>query len=284
VRRSHRLALSALVALAGLVAAGRLATTALEFGERGRSSFGERGRSSRGLAHLEDRPLSPTSARVYAEDGGADGAERAVAATFDVATARAKEEARRFGSAAAIALDDPQIALGAALAISGRDAGAPRAIELWRVAGARAARVAVGTSRPDGGLDFPLFVLPAGAVTLVAAPRGEGAGSPNASAPVVASRDPAAPRLVAFDADAESVARLTIEPSEPGGSIVLAHASQQEIGRTPVVAGADATPARLEIAVELAPEDSDLLVAQEAPDGRRSPWRRVVLTNQPQGE
>jgi hypothetical protein len=220
--------------------------------------------------------------RLATRDDGASGSEEAAAgAGEDRVQARAEEE--RGGAAVPIALDDPQVALGAALAVSGRDAGAPRAIELWRIAGARAVRVATGTSRPDGTLDLPAFVLPAGDVTLVASPRGEGANSRNASVPVTASRDPSAPRLVAV-AGSDASALLTIEPAEPGGSIVVANASQAEIGRAAVVAGADATRARLEIAVALAADDGELLVAQEVPDGRRSPWRHVALTHPLQGE
>jgi hypothetical protein len=185
---------------------------------------------------------------------------------------------RRDAAAVPVALDDPQVALGAAVAISGYDAGAPRAIELWRIAGARAVRIAIGTSRADGSLDLPPFVMPAGDVTLVAAPRGAGASSTSASAPVVASRDPSSPRLVQLGEVSDASVLVTLDAAEPGGSIVVADAAQQEIGRTPV----GATP-RLEIAVAVAANAAEVLVAQEVPDGRRSPWRSVAIV-QPQGE
>ena len=193
-------------------------------------------------------------------------------------------EARK-GSRAPIALDDPQVALGTALAVVGRDAGAPRAIEVWRIVGPRSARVAVGASRADGSLEVPPLVLPAGEVTLVAAPRGEGAASPNASAPVVVSRDPSAPGLVAFAAGRDALEMVvTIEPAEPAGSIVVARASEEEIGRAAVVSGADAAPVSLALTVALGPDDGEILVAQEVPDGRRSPWRRVAISRQPEGD
>jgi hypothetical protein len=71
---------------------------------------------------------------------------------------------------------------------------------------------------------------------------------------------------------------VTLDAAEPGGSIVVADAAQQEIGRTPV----GATP-RLAIAVALAADAAEILVAQEVSDGRRSPWRSVAIVK-PQGD
>ena len=283
MRRSHRLALSALVALAGLVAAGRLATSAVAREASARGAAAARHASdAAGVAPVHGEARAATAPSGDGVDA-AEATRPARAAARDAAIDRTRA-GRHTAGGAAIALDDPQVALGAALSVSGRDAGAPRAIELWRLAGTRAARVATGTSRPDGSIELPAFVMPAGDVTLVASPRGEGVHSPNASSPVVVSRDPSAPRIVAVEGVAETSALVTVEAGEPGGSIVFARASEQEIGRTPVVAGRDASRAPLAIAVAVAPDDTEILVAQEVPDGRRSPWRHVALDRRFEGE
>lgn len=197
---------------------------------------------------------------------------------------------RNAGTAAPIVLDDPQPALGSAVAIHGRDPAGPRAIELWRISGSRSARVATGHSRDDGTLELPALVLPAGEVTLVASPRGAGPDAAAASQPVRASRDPSPPQLVARDesVDASGAASLSLqlEPAEADGEIVVLRmrdaidpgdAWQVEALRTPVVAGADGARALLEVLVPLAPDDTEVRIAQELVDGRRSPWRVVQL-------
>ena len=69
MRRSHRLALSALVALAGLVAAGRLATTAITVFEiwKGLTSDTAREAARRAFRGVRVYPLSDAAARRAAE-------------------------------------------------------------------------------------------------------------------------------------------------------------------------------------------------------------------------
>jgi hypothetical protein len=289
LRRSHRFALSALCALVALVVAGRLATSAVA--REGRAPGATASRHSRhgnGDASelaVRDAQRGSSLESTTGEAAVLDAGDASRAAARDASRNRARGAERRSGASAPIALDDPQIALGTALSVAGHDAGGPRAIEVWRIAGARAARVAVGASRADGSLDLPALILPAGEVTLVAAPRGEGAASPDASPPVVVSRDPSTPGFVGLHAAAaEAELVVTIEPAEPVGSIVVASASEQEIGRAAVVVGADAAPVSLEISVALGADDDEFLVAQEIPDGRRSPWRRVAIARETQGD
>lgn len=287
MRRSHRLALSALGVLVALVVAGRLATTSAARQDRSRRATATAradGDASEAIARTAQRIARSGRAASEVSAPGASAANGGVRGGRRDGDPVRDAEARS-GSSAPIALDDPQVALGAALAVAGRDAGAPRAIEIWRIVGERAARVAVGASRADGSLDLPPLVLPAGEVTLVASPRGEGAASPNASAPVAVSRDPSAPRLVAFAAGGdESELVVTLEPAEEAGSIVVARATEEEIGRAAVAAVADAAPVSLVITVALGADDGEILIAQEVPDGRRSPWRRVAIARQPQGD
>jgi hypothetical protein len=200
------------------------------------------------------------------------------------------------GRAAPIVLDDPQTALGSAVAIHGRDPAAPRAIELWRLVGSRSARVATGRSRSDGTLELPALVLPAGEVLLVASPRGAGPAAAAASAPVRASRDPSPPQLLARDetldaSGAGALLSLQVEPAEQGGEIIVARTvpsldaagvEEVEIARVAVAAGVETARAPLDLAVAIAPGDTELLVAQQLPDGRRSPWRKLIVDFQPE--
>jgi len=82
--------------------------------------------------------------------------------------------------------------------LRGDDPAAPRRLVLWRVSDGRAARLAEGTSRTDGGLDFPEVLL---------AGRGElfvtGAGvSADLAARLPADRIPVPAPQVAVAADA----------------------------------------------------------------------------------
>jgi len=295
LRRSRRLALSAACALAVLVAAGRLATIAL-------SRAGTTSDAAGASATREDaREASAASQRSVASgkgDGDIEVAADTSAATsahFESASELA-QRSRDTGSVEPIVLDDPQTALGSAVAIHGRDPAAPRAIELWRVVGSRSARVATGRSRGDGTLELPALVLPAGEVVLVAAPRGAGPNAAAASQPVRASRDPSPPHLVARDetvdaSGAGALLSLQVEPAEPGGEIVVVQtiaaletqaAQQVEIVRAPVVAAADGARARLDLVIALGAGDTEMRVAQELADGRRSPWRKVIWDFRPE--
>jgi hypothetical protein len=187
---------------------------------------------------------------------------------------RRREPASRSG--VAVALDAPQVALGAGLAVAGHDPGGPRRLELWRIAGSRAARIALGASRADGSLAFPPIVLPAGPVELVAAPRGAGPRGPGASAPALVARDPAVPQL----SQAEP-GLVRVEPAEPAGDVLLAGAAGA-ITRVAVRADRDGRAAPIDLPL---PRPGELLrVAHELPDGRRSPWRSVASLTEPEKE
>lgn len=295
MRRSHRFALSAACAFAVLVAAGRLATVALS-----------RAGAAREVAVASARrdgarePAAGPLRGVVAMKGDGDiddAADASVApsAHFESASGLA-QRSRDAGSSEPIVLDEPQTALGSAVAIRGRDPAAPRAIELWRLVGSRAARVATGHSRSDGTLELPALVLPAGEVVLVASPRGAGPHAAAASESVRASRDPSPPRLVARDesvdpSGAGTLLSLQVEPAEPGGEIVVVRTiavldtqtvQQVEIVRVPVVVATDGARATLDLVVALEAGETELLVAQELADGRRSPWRKVILDFQPE--
>ncbi len=295
MRRSHRFALIATCAFLVIVAAARLAIDAPS--RAGTAGVTAAPRASRAL-RVEPAAASQRGVAAMPVDGNREDAavpRFATASARFASTADLASHRRDAGSAEPIVLDDPQTALGSAVAIHGRDPAAPRAIELWRLVGARAARVATGHSRSDGTLEFPALVLPAGEVLLVASPRGAGANAAAASEAVRASRDPSPPRLVARDETVDSQGAnawlsLRVEPAERGGAIVVARAvaaplggvaTQVEALRAPVVAGADGTRASLDLHIALAPGDTDVRIAQELEDGRRSPWRTVVLDFQP---
>jgi len=289
LRRSHRLALSAACALALGTAAGRLATNVASRAGAARdaTAAGAVGEGAR------ERPTPKRVERAPAPDAAASEAAvntRAAAPAIAFAPASGlAQRGREDGRAAPIVLDDPQTALGNALAIHGRDPAAPRAIELWRFVGSRAARVATGHSRSDGTVAFPALVLPAGEVLLVASPRGDGPAAAAASDPVRASRDPSPPQLLARDetpdaSGAGALLSLRVEPAELGGEIVVARRARSldgagvgeiEIARVAVAESADAARAPLDLVVAIAPEDAEFLVAQQLADGRRSPWRRI---------
>ena len=295
MRRSYRLALSAACALAVLVAAGLLASDALSRADVAReatvaSAAREAAREATAASQRRVAALASDRER----NDAADTSVAAPAALSESAPER-PQRSRNAGAAEPIVLDDPQTGLGSAVAIRGHDPAAPRAIELWRLVGSRSARVAIGHSRSDGTLELPVLVLPAGEVVLVASPRGAGANAAAASEPVRASRDPSPPRLALRDetvdaSGATASLSLQVEPAELGGEIVVVRtiaapdggaASQVEALRAPVVAAADGARAPLDLVIALAPGDTEVRVAQELEDGRRSPWRSLVLDLQP---
>jgi hypothetical protein len=276
VRRSHRLALSAAaLGLACVVggAALRFAATATAAG---------RGADDAGAA-------TNASSVARWSDGAGRGARgardpHAAGANAPAAPADAADGARRAPPAAPaalpIALEDPPRALGVALGVAGRDAGAPRALDLWRVdASGRPARVAQGHSEADGSIVFPSLVLPARAIELVAAPRGAGPRDASASPAIFVRRDPAAPRVAATPLGDGVV--LQVRAAESGGAVVVetpdeAAGGVTTLARVDVEAGADAAPAPIEIALAAA-RGVALRVVQIDPDGRRSPPRPVYV-------
>jgi hypothetical protein len=183
MRRSHRFALNAACALALLVAAGRLATGA--WPRAGAVSEAAVAGAALGPARVATAASHLGVAALRSDGEIEDAADAGVAASARFGSAPdLAQRSRDAGNPAPIVLDDPQTALGSALAIHGRDPAAPRAIELWRLVGSQSARVATGRSRSDGTLELPALVLPAGEVLLVASPRGAGPNAAAASAPV----------------------------------------------------------------------------------------------------
>jgi hypothetical protein len=270
VRLAHRLALGAALLPIALAAGGRLAGDSEAPRRRG-AGVEERRAATAARAPRATPTATPDAATLR---GGATAMPRAE----DVG---AQREPRPTAPATRrIALETPPRALGAALAIAGFDPAGPRALELWRLDGARAARVALGRSAADGALVFPPLLLPADAVELVAAPRGAGPGADEASSAVLVRRDPAAPRAaLALDAGALV---LRVEPAEARGEIVVARGladaerPAEEIARLRVAADADRRGAPLAIAL---PHDAApaVRVAQRLTDGRLSPWQDVAF-------
>ena len=296
MRRSYRLALSAACALAVGLAAGRLATSAASRAGAAQEATASSmtGDVAREIAAATRVGVAPIPAA--AELDAAANARAIASATAFASPSGLAQRRQQDGRVAPIVLDDPQTALGSAVAIHGRDPAAPRAIEVWRLVGSQAARVATGRSRSDGTLELPALVLPAGEVLLVASPRGAGPAAAAASAPVRASRDPSPPQLLARDetvdaSGAGALLSLQVEPAEQGGAIVVARrvpsldaagVEEVEIARVAVAAGVDAARATFDLAVAIAPGDVELLVAQQLPDGRRSPWRKLIVDFKPE--
>src|SRR5262249_21192839 len=185
VRRTRRFAVSLVAALllAALGSGGGLAA-----GRR----LGSRPSGAPGAAGAEGGGATPSAAVGVVssgaiEAGGGESPHRAERGRARVVAAAASGE-HMGGAAPRIALDRPTPS-GVGVEIHGRDPIAPRALELWRIAGARAVLAARGASRADGTLAFAPFVLPAGERALVPAPGRPGALAPRASAPVSTSRD-----------------------------------------------------------------------------------------------
>jgi hypothetical protein len=146
------------------------------------------------------------SASGETADPGANAETASIAVEQDLASAAAPAAPARFesrdGSPAAvdprsparrspaapalarIALDEISAEPGTvSTTISGHDAGAPRALELWRVERERVRRVARGYSDLDGNLHAPQLALAGRALELVVTPIGVRPGEPAASEP-----------------------------------------------------------------------------------------------------
>jgi hypothetical protein len=271
VRRPHRLAVAAAIALA---AAGGGVGVAVGRAPR---SFAPVPADGGGAVGAGVRPLH--AARPPFESVGAAGDLATIVAPEGAADTERERRRTRF-DAPRVILDDPQPALGSAVAVAGVDRGGPRALELWRIRGGRSARVAIGESVAGGAVAFPPLVLPGGDVMLVAAPIGSGPDGPGASTPIAVRRDPSAPRVEVRES-ADGAAALHVVPAEPDGTIVvttLRGAVEVERARAAVVAPVDGAPAALDLAIALAPGEGALRVAHELPDGRRSSQRSVVMT------
>ena len=234
-------------------------------------------------AGVERQAVSTADASAPLADAVDEGSAAGAAPRFGDERVRrsAPAPSRREGGGGAIpriALDPPT-PVGVAVEIGGRDPFAPRALELWRIAGERTVLAARGASRADGTLAFAPFVLPTGELALVVAPSGEGAFAPGASEPVSASRDPASPRVEPLG-ELGGRLQIRVTPAERGGEILLAAPPAE--GSEPAVlarAALAATPegpaAPLELWVDPPPAEGSLRIAQRLPDGRLSPWREL---------
>lgn len=276
MRRAHRLAVAAgFVLIAGSLGGARLAFDARESLARDRVRSGP---------EAIDRAGDVVAKRAIGDDEGARAIEeRASRSRFD-SREHDGEETRRTPRipdlASRVVLDDPQIALGSAVAIGGRDPAAPRGLALWRIDGDREVRVATGRSDADGTLAFPPLVLPAGEVTLVAAPLGARPGDRGASAPVALRRDPSAPQLESISLDGGVVA-LRAAPVEAGGALVVTATGalgEVEVARVTVADDVERSRGSLDLSIALAADAQSLSIAHELSDGRRSARRTVLLS------
>jgi hypothetical protein len=282
VRRAHRLALSAVA----LVAAARVGTDADGALHSWLASF------LAGDAEVaiggSGGDASPGTSRVGVEipRGVADvprfARGTAPAMRSDADERRAERAAVDGAPVDPIVLDGAPGVFGTAVSLRGRDPHAPRSLALWRVVGDRTVEVASGASTRDGAIAFAPFVLPAGEVTLVVAPRGADPFGPSASQPVVARRDPTAPWAVSA-VRGEGLLRtasLAVEPAELGGFVIVTatrNGGDAELARVAVPDDPQGGRGTLTIEVALAPEDAVLAVEHEVADGRHSPARLVPI-------
>ena len=264
-----------------LVAALLLAALGIGGGLAAGRRFGSRPSGAPRAAGAEGGATPSTAVGVVSSDaidaGGGESPHRAERVRARVVAAAASGE-HMGGAAPRIALDRPTPS-GVGVEIHGRDPIAPRALELWRIAGERAVLAAQGASRADGTLAFAPFVLPAGELALVVAPAGQGAFAPGASPPVSTSRDPASPRVEALG-EAAGGLRVRVVPSELGGEILVAEpavggAEPEVFARVGLAPTPDGPARTLELRVEPAPGADALLFAQRLADGRRSPWQSL---------
>jgi hypothetical protein len=169
--------------------------------------------------------------------------------------------------------------------VRGFDPAAPRPLLLWRPADGHAAVMARGASRPDGSLDFPEIAIPAQGLEVLVTAAGETPASASASLPrTVAPRAPLAPRAQPRPRARGAAVVLRVVPSEAGGEVLLASAPGQVFARHPVPARPDAAGRGFDIELRLAPGDTQVWLAHETHDGRRSAWRPVELDPVHRGE
>jgi len=111
------------------------------------------------------------------------------------------------------ALEIPPDAVTAS--VSGFDAGAPRALALWRIDGGRFERIGAATSDADARIRAPQLALPEAGLALVVTPMGVRPGEPGASTPLQLARasDPPRPELPASVAPRWRAATSTLPPA-----------------------------------------------------------------------
>jgi hypothetical protein len=249
---------------------------------RGLPAAALRGRAAPGTAH------APADAAASAAGDASGSFADAIGVEGE---AGPQERARELGPDARIVLERSEPAGRGSARVYGHDPGAPRPLVLWRVEeGGRAARVALGESRDDGSLAFPVLPRPARGLRLVAAPLGRSPLGGAASAPLrVAPRRPVAPRAAPRPSDGPwrtappsgdgPLRVVRVVPGEAGGSVVVADAREQELGRFAVAPLPSAAQRVFELEIELGsgPDAAaELRLAQELEEGRRSEWRRLA--------
>lgn len=182
------------------------------------------------------------------------------------------------GSSGVIRLDGLRAAPGAVSAAPrGFDPAGPRALVLWRVVDGRAIRVADGFSDSSGALHFPQVAAPGDSLALVVSPAGAPPPSHDTSDPVwVAGRVPLPPVVEEVRPDAGGVV-LRIGAREASGAVLVASGDGALLGRFALPAPSAPAARTLEIAVDGNLGGAGLWVAQEMPDGRRSPFEPVAL-------
>lgn len=182
------------------------------------------------------------------------------------------------GSSGVIRLDGLRAAPGAVSAAPrGFDPAGPRALVLWRVVDGRAVRLADGFSDSSGALHFPQVAAPGDSMALVVSPAGAPPPSHDTSDPArVAGRAPLPPVVEQVRPDAGGVV-LRIAARESSGAVLVASGDGALLGRFALPAPSAPAARTLEIAVDGRAGGAGLWVAQELPDGRRSPFEPVAL-------
>jgi hypothetical protein len=172
---------------------------------------------------------------------------------------------------------DPLVLGEVTARVSGFDPLGPRPLWLWRRVGSRAAVMARGRSGADGSLAFPDLVVPAAGLDVLitaadGAPGDQGASLPRSVAP----REPLPPRarVVARERDGWV---LRIVPAEASGEILLAGPDGGVFARRALPPHPVAPGRVFDLVLSLLPGDTDVWLAHERADGRRSVWSRVEL-------
>lgn len=254
------------VALVGGPAPGDAARRAAAGGEALEAEIGKR---VRGRA---PGPAAVAGARTEKRGAAAD--PRADAARGRDPT----QEEVPLSASGVIVLDGFEAAPGAvSTRLLGFDPAGPRALALWRVADGGVTRLAEGFSDSSGNLHFPQVAEPGDPLDLVVSPAGAPPPSPDTSDPTrLPGRAPLAPVVEEVRPEAGGVV-LRIAARETTGAVLVASEDGTLLGRFELSPPIGPTARILDISVDGAAGSSGLLVAQELPDGRRSPFEPVSL-------
>lgn len=295
MRRTHRIALIAapLVGLLSLaIAAGRTGARSRTDERIQVEAVARPGQPSAVAETSADAAPDPTSdAPRASERGEARGLEAPAAAGAPSGSLVASVEGGVEGSdsselnrgGTALVLDPTEPGNGIT-AVTGHDYHGPRSLELWRIYGDTAVRVARTRSGPDGDFRFAPVVVPAEGVELVATPTGLGPRSPATSdRQGVEGPAPRRPHAHVLDGD-EDGWWVRIEPGEFDGELVLADISETEFARFPIPSGPSANGRTLELRIEGMARGDRILIAQERVGGSRSKWTPVALEQARRGE